>query len=494
MRSNTFSDDATIVAVATPPGKGGVGIIRLSGPQALKIGLRVFRFGDELAERKRVESHRMYYGWVCRDAGKRSPHDSTSDILHSRIDNGYLVYFKAPDSYTGEDVVELQLHGSPRVLEQVVALCLHVPPFPSSALRTSSKGGIRLAEPGEFTRRAFVNGKLDLAQAEAVADLIEAKTATSALLASRHLGGELGTKLLTLRKRLLALVSLIAGNVNFPEDDLPAVKIRQLQKELAKIISEITDLTSNSRYAWIYRDGLHVAIIGLPNAGKSSLFNALLARDRAIVSEISGTTRDVIEETMDVQGVPVVLSDTAGITRTDDQLEKMSMERSIKTIRQADMLLLVLDAAKPSASGTSFFQALDPAVRALVENKPMMRVYNKLDATTKYQPRVWKQDEAWVSAKTGKHIDRLAKQLVRGYLESGLEQGSLLVTSVRQQHKLDEVKQALLEGLSALTSRRELDIISLDLERAVAALGEILGIETEEEIVQEIFSRFCIGK
>ncbi|HDS11608.1 MAG TPA: tRNA uridine-5-carboxymethylaminomethyl(34) synthesis GTPase MnmE, partial [Candidatus Wirthbacteria bacterium] len=429
------------------------------------------------------------------------------------------------------DVVELQLHGSPKVLQQVLELLVSkcsASQYPSESTKATSeksidchesqstnsvpdgcrsnvrhdnthfpkctKGQIRLAEPGEFTKRALLNGKLDLAQAEAVADLIDAKTMAASSLASRHLSGELSDRISMIREQLADLLTSIQANLNFPEDDVPDVQKQLIAQQGKLILDLVTELTANSRHAFVYRDGLPIALVGLPNAGKSSLFNALLGHDRAIVSTRAGTTRDSLEEMLDIRGVPVILTDTAGITSTEDEIEQLGIQRSIRAIEQALLVLLVWDVKEKDKSNERFLSELDQEVQQILTSKTLIRVFNKIDTVPAGQVGDWAWDQAWVSAKTGQGLEQLRDYLVRDYLDGGLEQGNLLVTNARQQQDLHQAKQAVLDALQALDVGFDIDTVSLDLQRAQEALGRILGLSVDEDVIDQVFGRFCIGK
>lgn len=465
---NTLED--TIVAIATPPGKGGVGIVRLSGSQSLQVARQIFHVGQGKKELpQKIQPNYLSFGWVSDRDGKP-------------IDNGYFVYFQAPASYTRQEVVEFQLHGSPKALEQVLQTCLLFP-------------DVRLAEPGEFTKRAFIAGKIDLSQAEAVADLIEAQTQTSARLAGRQLEGDISRQIVELREILLLLLAEIQGNVNFPEEDIPEVKKQKIHEQASQTIGRVRTLLKDSQHAWMYREGLQVALIGLPNMGKSSLFNALLRRDRAIVSNISGTTRDTIDEAIDIEGVPVVLTDTAGITASEDHLEQIGIQRSEQAIERADLLLLVVDAAEPGKTEERFRSEVSEQVLSLLEQKPVVRVANKIDLvenTSKSGSS--KLRHHLVSAATGKGLAELRQAMVGHFFSSEVAAETTVTTNTRHWNLLQRAEQALAEALQALEQDFDVDTISIDVERAVSLLGEILGLEMEESLLDEIFSRFCIGK
>ncbi len=459
-----FDLDATIVAISTPPGRGGIGVVRLSGDNALTIAQRLFvatKYGDLT----QVASHQMVYGWVQNGEQK--------------VDEGYAVYLKSPNSFTGEDVVELQIHGSPQALRATVELCL--------------QHGARLAEAGEFSRRALIHGKIDLSQAEAIIDLIDAKTSTTAQLAATTLSGNLGSKIREIRQRLNFWFTHVEALLDFPEDQIPEIDEHELKSEIAAANTDLLSMLAASAHAWVYREGLKVALVGEPNMGKSSLFNALLGHDRAIVSEISGTTRDVIEETLDVQGVPVVLSDTAGITCSEDKLEQMSVERSIRAIRAAEVLLLVLDATDETATLERFLATVSPAIKTEFLSKKRILVSNKCDqlSPTHISPRA---DCVLVSAQSLQGIAELKQRIVADYLLQPLAREAIIVTNLRQIEALRHAQVALDRILQNFALGLGMDVQAHELHEGIAALGEITGDNVDDALHAQIFGRFCIGK
>lgn len=461
-------DDDTIVAIATPMGRGGVGIVRLSGEKSLRMANTFFRREYGYAKAKTWQPNFLYYGWLYDD--NKQP-----------IDNGYAVFFEGPRSYTSQDVVEFQLHGSPHVLQQVVDLCLR-------------QEGVRMAEPGEFTKRAFLAGKIDLAQAEAVADLIEAQTQMSSKLASRQLQGQFSKEVSRIREDLLSLMANVVANVNFPEEDIPEVGRQKIFEVASKNLVALRKIIDLSSRAWVYREGLRVVVVGLPNMGKSSLFNALVGRDRAIVSTFSGTTRDTIDELIDIDGVPVFLTDTAGITKSEDFVENIGVERSFQALEEADVMMLVVDAQSPQASADRFWQELDKDLAAKLESKERLVVVNKIDEVSDSQ-KVG-VDDGWlkVSAHTKEGLQDVRRGLVESFYEAELSEGGLVSTNSRHVSLLKQAVRALEDSLVAVEQEFDVDTIVIDVERAVACLGAIIGLEVEASLMEEIFSRFCIGK
>ncbi len=457
--------DDTIAAIATPPGAGGVGMVRLSGPEALPILERMF----VPARRGAWRPYRMRYGHVVTPAGER-------------VDEALAVYFRGPRSFTAEDVVEISCHGGPLVLARVLELALG--------------HGARRAEPGEFTMRAFLNGRIDLTQAEATLDVIEARTAAGLALAQAQLGGWLAAELRGVRERLLGPLAYCTALVDFPEDEVEA---QDVAGPLVEALAAVERLLAGAEQGIIYRNGARAAIVGLPNAGKSSLLNALLRVERAIVTPIPGTTRDTLEETANLGGVPVALVDTAGIAETDDPVERLGVARSRQALAQADLALLVVDITKVPDDE-------ERAVAALTEGKPTVLVLNKLDLLAAGRPqadvaREWSsvRDAPFdatvlVSARTGEGIDALAQEIARLLLGGAVVAGEPLVTSARHRDALARAAEHLRDALAGHARGVSADLLAVDITAAVAALGEITGETVGDDLLNTIFSRFCIGK
>lgn len=455
--------DDTIAAIATPIGEGGVGIVRLSGNHALPIAQAVFRrrAGSGTGA---LRSHRLYYGHVV---------DPESGEV---VDEVLLAYMRAPRTYTREDVVEINCHGGPLPLRRVLELAL--------------RQGARLARPGELTLRAFLNGRLDLAQAESVVDLVRARTDAGLHLAVEQLSGRLSQEVRALRREILDLLAYLTATIDFAEDDIPE---RDVDEPLANVIARTDELLEGADVGIIYRQGLRVAIVGRPNVGKSSLLNALLRDNRAIVTPIPGTTRDTVEETINLQGIPAVLVDTAGIRATDDPVERLGVERSRQALARADFALFVVDGSEP-------LQDSDLEIATLLSDKPSIIAVNKSDLPC----RVGVQEVAGLSpgsavvaiaAGTGNGVEKLEQALVSAVLagKSGAS-AEPVVSNPRHKEALWRARERL---LAAQASRREgmpADFVTIDLSAAVAALGEITGESVTEDLLETIFSQFCIGK
>lgn len=453
-----YADD-TIAAIATPAGPGGVGIVRISGPLAAAIARDLFSCTRAPGD---WESHRLYRGRIVGAAG-------------AVLDWGLAVMMRAPRSYTGEDVVELHCHGSPAVLRQVLARVLTC--------------GARLAEPGEFTKRAFLNGRLDLAQAEAVIDLVHAHTDAGAAAAAQQLTGQLSEHLGVLRERLIGVKALLEAQIDFSEEDFE-VDPAELLSLLDTCIVSVNELIDTYSHGRLLRDGIRVAIIGKPNVGKSSLLNALLGEERAIVTATAGTTRDTIEEVADFAGVPVVLTDTAGLRPLEeaDGVERLGMERTAAKIADAQVLLAVLDASQT-------FDAHDEAVLAAAAGTPRMIVLNKIDLPIRVCGR-WghEHDAVHVSAKTGAGLAELRRRVVALVTGDLKVDGGPLVTNLRHHQALVNAGDSLRLARESIRERRPADLVAVDVQDAIDHIGTITGAVTSEEVLDRIFSEFCIGK
>lgn len=455
-----YTLDDTIAAISTPIGGGGIGIVRLSGPEALAIGRRIFAPARR-GKGAWPEPYRLYYGHV------RAP--GTGRV----VDEALLSYMQAPHSFTRQDVVEINAHGGAVALREILALCL--------------SAGARPAREGEFTLRAFVNGRIDLAQAEAVLDIVRAKTEASLRVAVDQLGGRLSQAVRAARQGLLSVLAYLQASVDFAEDDIP---YQDIAPDLRQAESLLQALLREAEQGIIYRQGVRAAIVGRPNVGKSSLLNALLRSERAIVTPIPGTTRDTLEETLDLQGIPLVLVDTAGLTASDDLVEQLGVERSRRAIAQADLVLLVVDGTAPPQNG-------DREVAALTEGRPTVVIVNKCDL-----PCVWdgqallsEAPHIAVSALTGEGLPALEALLAEMILagQVTIAEGAV-ASSPRHRDLLQRALGCVREAQRALASGVPSDLLSIDVSEAVAALGEITGETASDELLETIFGQFCIGK
>lgn len=455
----------TIAAIATPMGRGGVGIVRISGAQSRAILEQIFIPRGGL---QALEPRRLAYGEIY-------------DPQHqAALDQAMAVYMPAPHSFTTEDVVELQCHGGPQVMHAVLELVL--------------RQGARLAEPGEFTMRAFLNGRIDLAQAEAVCDLIEAKTPRAASLAARQLAGALSRPLLSIEEELRHLLAGITVAVDFP-DDVDAPDNEQLAEQLEQQRLRIEELLCGADLGLSCREGVRTALLGAVNAGKSKLMNALLQRDRAIVTSVPGTTRDLLEEPLNIGGIPIILCDTAGLRPEEeaDEVEKIGIKRSFIALEQAQLLLLVIDASRP-LSGAERKLLADTAGRRRIA------VFNKADIASAERINAHLAAAAGVpsiviSAKTGQGVDEL-RDAIRRQCGDELDAmaASPLVNNLRHIEALRSAEQHLTAAISALREGLPCDMAGIDIENACSALGQITGNTVSDEVLKEIFSRFCVGK
>lgn len=449
----------TIVAISSALGEGAVGVVRLSGDKSLEIANKV------LSKPLAVTPRLMQLRYVLDGAEK--------------IDEVLAVYMPGPHSYTAEDVVELQCHGSLAALEKILSLCV--------------QQGATLAEPGEFTKRAFLNGHIDLTQAEAVMDIIKAKSTTALQMALRAQQGELGNKIRSIRNAIIDSVVLLEAKIDYPEDDIEETTYAQLEQALQDDLQEVDALLATGRTGRIFREGLQVAIVGRPNVGKSSLLNALLQEERAIVTDVAGTTRDVIEEQLLIEGIPVVLSDTAGLHHTDDCVEKIGVERSRSTLSKADLILCVLDGSEP-------LQQEDKDILADLADKQVIVVWNKSDLGARCQVesgvrcQVSGAREIQVSAKTGAGIADLRQQLKQFAYKGNAGDQNFFVQNVRHLDLLKRAQVSLSNALTAAQEQLPYDCITIDLKDTIGALGEITGDAVTDEVINKIFAKFCIGK
>jgi tRNA modification GTPase len=453
----------TIAAIATPLGIGGIGVVRISGPAALSIAQRVF-VRPRGAPCTSLQSHRVYHGFVVNGAGER-------------VDEVLLCLMRQPHSYTREDVAEISCHGgimtTQRVLEAVLAQ------------------GARVAEPGEFTKRAFLNGRLDLTQAEAVIDVINARTLASHRAALQQLEGALSQRLYALREQLVQVSVYLEAGIDFPEEDLELVPVAELVDRLAAVERQLTYLLGTFTRGRVVREGLATAIIGRPNVGKSSVLNALLGRDRAIVSPHPGTTRDTIEDALDIEGVLLRIIDTAGIRATCDALEQEGVRRAHEAIERAEFLLLVFDASMA-------LTADDYLVLSETARKPRVLVRNKCDLSVCWPPAALGVSDAPcldVSALRGEGFGALEQALVQQVLgHAPLGHDEVLLTQERHRHSLVAAWHNVQAAEQGLRQGVPLEFVAFDVTEALQQIAEILGESCTGEVLDRIFSSFCVGK
>ena len=487
--------DDTIVAIATPPGRGGIGVLRLAGPDAKKIALPMLRLKRDL------EPGHAVFGELIEpaDAGVGTGIQPVQAEQGSaeRIDEVVVTYFAKPHSYTTDDIVEISAHGSPVVLHHIVELAM--------------ARGARLAEPGEFTMRAFLKGRIDLTQAEAVRDLIESQTLYQARIAAQQLEGALSRRLQPIKQKLVELIATLEAGIDFAEDDISVLSADQISQRIAIVRAPLEELAASFAYGKIVHEGLTLAIVGRPNVGKSSLFNRLVERERAIVTATPGTTRDLVSETVAIAGIPVKLVDTAGIRSALDETESIGIRKSMEALADADLVLVVFDSSQPLVEEDE--QLLDQ-----VAGRPAIAVENKCDlghvrtaapccpaerssADGKYQELSGAENSGAelprvrTSATTGEGIPELRNEIlrhIRGDAGTQVENGFL--SNLRHQEHVRESLTALTAARVAVENKVPHEMLLLDLYNALRPLDEITGATTSDDILNLIFSTFCIGK
>jgi tRNA modification GTPase len=457
----------TIVALATPTGRSGIGVVRLSGDVALEIVRTLV--ADKGFE---PEPRRAYL--------KQLVDPESKEVL----DEALVTYFQRPNSFTGEDVVEISCHGSPLLLRLVIDICL--------------AHGARMADAGEFSLRALANGRMDLAEAEAIRDLIDAQTTASARQAVRQMRGELSQQLQPLKDELLNVIVVLESALEFVEDDLPAMQIESVKDSLKQIMTDTAKLADTFKAGHLIRDGLRVALVGRPNVGKSSLFNALLGSDRAIVTEIAGTTRDQLHERFAVKGIPISLIDTAGMRDTMDTVESIGVERSKATMADADLVIVMLDASEPITSE-------DHALLESAHELNFIVVLNKIDLDPSWDVEHLiavahsklgdlREKITPVSAKTGDGLDDLRDAIVSPFAPEDLSNAGFLITDARHHDLLLRAQSDIEASLEHIEAKTSEEIVLIGLHNALRYLGEITGETTTEDMLTRIFSTFCIGK
>lgn len=460
-----FQED-TIAAIATAVGEGGIGIIRLSGPDAIAAANSLFRGAKGHAAASQP-SYRAAYGYIVDPATGQT------------VDEVLLLVMRAPHSYTREDVAEIHCHGGPMPLQRILGLVL--------------AAGVRLAEPGEFTKRAFLNGRLDLSQAEAVVDVIRAKTDASLRMAVGHLAGAFSDKVRAFRQEILRLVAHLEAAIDFPEEDIEELAAKDVAAAADRLRAELDRLLATAQTGRILREGLATVIIGKPNVGKSSLLNALLGEKRAIVTAIPGTTRDIIEEYVNIGGIPLKVVDTAGIRETADVVERIGVAKAREALANADLVLLLLDASVPLA-------AEDKEVMNLLADRRAIVLVNKTDlpaAIDMDEVRRLARDKPVVriSALEGTGVDELEKTIVDMVYTGQVSQAEgAFVNNVRHASLLRQARDSLAAALATIAAGMPPDCVVVDLRAAWEKLGEVTGETVGEDIIDQIFSQFCLGK
>ena len=456
----------TIAAISTAPGEGAIGIVRISGDLAISIASSIYQCGTKQLEEQKT--HTIHYGHIV---------DPKSGEIYDEV---MVSVLRAPKTFTREDIVEINCHGGIVAINRVLQLVLRM--------------GARLAEPGEFTKRAFLNGRIDLSQAEAVMDLIRAKTDKSMQLAMRQLDGQLSHLIQNLRQEILNTLAQVEVNIDYPEyDDVEEMTLQLLREKTQQVLQGIRALLNTASKGKILRDGLKTAIVGRPNVGKSSLLNVLLREEKAIVTDIAGTTRDTIEEYVNVRGVPLQLIDTAGIRETDDVVEKIGVERSRKALKEADFVLLLLNQSET-------LQEED--IRLLETTKGMKRIilFNKTDLPSKLSkedidPYAKEEEIVTTSMLNKEGIDQLEEKIA-GYFFQGQmnERDATYLSNTRHIALLEKAEQALVEVQNGIEMEMPVDLIQIDFTRAWDLLGEITGDSVQDELLTQLFSQFCLGK
>lgn len=448
----------TIAAISTPIGHGGIGIVRMSGKEALDIVMKVFK---------------------PKNKGEFKPYTiKFGNIINEKeeiVDQVLVSYFKGPKSYTGEDICEINCHGGLIVTKQILDLLL--------------KNGAVLAEPGEFTKRAFLNGKMDLTQAEAVIDLINSKSDKENKISLKQIEGVLGKRIKDIKKDIIDLLVDIEANIDYPEYDLEEVRREKIVEILTNSINKIENLEKTFDSGRVLREGVNTAIIGKPNVGKSSLLNALLRENRAIVTEIAGTTRDTIEEYVTIKGIPLKLVDTAGIRETEDLVENIGIEKSKKAISEAELVLILLDA-------TDEITAEDKELLEMVKNKNYIILINKIDAGNKVSKTDFEDENVIeISVRNDIGLDKLEEKIEELYNYQNLESDDyVMITNSRHQSLIMNAKEGVKNALNSANMGVPLDMLSIDIQEAIQKLNEITGEAISEEVISGIFAKFCLGK
>ncbi len=471
--NNLYDDGDTIAAISTPIGEGGIGIVRISGDQSLDLLSKIFEPANKDIKKNNkdqllIPSRVLTYGKIY-------------DKKRNLIDEVLVSYMKSPTTYTGEETVEINCHGGIIPLRNI--------------LNTVVSLGARPSERGEFTKRAFLNGKLDLTQAEAVMDLISAKTDTSFNVAMTQLQGRLSEHIRLIRSYFVDLLVQITVNIDYPDEDIEELTYSNILESLHKIDSSLKELSASSERGRILRDGLRVAIVGKPNVGKSSILNALLYEDRAIVTDVPGTTRDIIEETIDVRGIPVVITDTAGIRDTDDLVEKIGVEKSKLSIESSDLIFFVLDAAR-------IIDEEDERIFSHIRDKNHIILINKNDVDNKAissneVKEHFGEDATEISAiRDGsiQEIETLIEDYVNSKSSGFAASQNFMITNARHKKLIDDSILAVSDAITSTEAFEPLEILEIDVNHAYELLGEIIGETTAGDIIDKVFERFCLGK
>lgn len=453
---------STIAAISTAPGVGGIGIVRMSGKEAFSILEKIFLPKNNSP----IQGYKIKYGKII--------NPETKNI----VDEVLVSYFVAPKSYTTEDMCEINSHGGIAIVKEILELCL--------------KNGANIAEPGEFTKRAFLNGRIDLCESEAVIDIINAKTKKEARAAANQLEGTLSKKIQSIRKTTISLLSDIEASIDYPEYDVPEVTEKHILQEIQNILEELKKLENSFENGKILKEGIKTAIIGKPNVGKSSLLNAILQEDRAIVTAIEGTTRDIIEETVVIEGIPLKIIDTAGIRETKDEIEQIGIEKSKKIAKEADLVIAILDGEKELSKE-------DERILEIIQNKKSIIILNKKDLpgfNTKILEKIPNNSPiVEISAKEGIGIEKIYEEISKLFQLQQIDVDSgYLVTNIRHKDLIYKAKQQCNKTKQAIYDKMPIDIIAIEITNILKTLGQITGDDVTEDVIKDIFSKFCLGK
>lgn len=455
----------TIAAVATAPGKSAIAVLRMSGEDSFKIANKICKSNKQLAE---LPSGKMALGQIIVPGSGRF------------IDKALFVIFRRPRSFTGENVVEINCHGSPLIVETILSLLL--------------ENGARLAEPGEFTKRAFLNGKMDLLQAESVADIIDARTNYSLLQSQNQLSGRLSERLVHFKENMKQLLAHLEIELDFSEEDIEFASRAELMNSANNLLAEVEKLLNSYNLGKVLREGVNMALVGRPNVGKSSILNRLLDEDRAIVSDTPGTTRDVIEEALDINGVLYKVSDTAGLRFSDDKIEQMGVNRAKDILEKCDVILFIVESGRALTAGDD--EAFHIIQRS-ADSRIIFLLINKIDLDS--NDMVVSDNDRFteickISAKTGEGFAEFRQKLSKQFINNTVEREYVFINKLRHKNALERSKKALMHAKESIGKGLSAEYISLDMRTALDALGEITGEVTTEDILNDIFSSFCIGK
>lgn len=459
-------DDDTIAAIATPLGTAGVGKIRISGDDAVEIGNKLFR-GIKGKKLKGVKGYTAHYGFVIEPKKEK------------KIDEVVVIVMRNPYSFTGEDVVEFDCHGGMVPLKKVLEVIL--------------ENGARMAEPGEFSKRAFLNGRIDLTQAEGIIEVINSKTEKGLDLAVSHLTGKLSEKIGEIRDEAVKMLAHLEAAIDFPEDEIDNFDSNELDKRINFIIEKIKELLKTSKQGKIYKEGIKTVIVGKPNVGKSSLLNTLLKEQRAIVTEVPGTTRDLIEEVINLEGLPLKIIDTAGIRKTEDMVEKIGVEKTHNSLKDADLVIMMLDVSQGLTEE-------DINIYKMVKDKPLIVAINKTDLPQeldreKIYNTFFEDSLLWISVKEEEGLKELKEAIVDEVFEEDISDSKqVLITQVRHENALKKALRSMENVKESAEKNMAYDFLTIDLKDALTNLQEITGEAVDENILDRIFSDFCIGK